>query len=73
MGCFINYSDIIDDDAIEFCKEMIKIFQLAEAFVMDICLTDNEWKIIECGCISAAGFYKSNIPKLLMALEDHFN
>ena len=72
MGCFINYSDIIDDDAIEFCKEMIKIFQLAEAFVMDICLTDNEWKIIECGCISAAGFYKSNIPKLLMALEDHF-
>lgn len=72
-GCFVNYSDIIDDEATEFCEEMIKIFQLADAFVMDICLTDGEWKIIECGCISVSGFYKANIPKLLMALEDYFN
>jgi len=73
MGWFINYSDVIDDGATEYCKEMIKIFQLADAFVMDICLTDDGWKIIECGCINCAGFYKSNIPKLLMSLEDYFN
>jgi len=72
-GCFINYSDIIDDGAIEYCKEMIKIFQLADAFVMDICLTDGEWKIIECGTINCCGLYKANIPKLLIALEDYFN
>ena len=71
-GCFINYSDVIDDGATEFCKEMVKIFQLADAFVMDICLTDGKWKIIEAGCINCAGFYKSNIPKLLMDLEDYF-
>ena len=71
-GCFVNYSDIIDDGAIEYCNEMIKIFQLADSFVMDICLTDDKWKIIECGCTNCAGFYKSNIPKLLMSLEDYF-
>jgi hypothetical protein len=72
-GCFVTYSDVVDDEATEFCKKMIKVFQLAGAFVMDICLTDDEWKIIECGCIGSCGFYKSNIPKLLMSLEDYYN
>ena len=73
MGCFINYSDVVDEGATEFCKEMIKIFQLAEAFVMDICLTEGEWKIIEVGCLNCCGWYRANIPKVLMSLEDHFN
>lgn len=73
VGSFIAYSDIVDQGAIDFCNEMINIFQLAPAFVMDICLTENGWKIIECGCINCAGLYKANIPKLLMALEDYNN
>jgi hypothetical protein len=72
-GYFVRYSDIVDDEAIDFCNDMIKRFELAEAFVMDVCLTDNQWKIIECGCINCAGLYKANIPKLLMAIEDKFN
>jgi hypothetical protein len=72
-GCFINYSDVVDTEATEFCKQMMEVFQLAEAFVMDVCLTDGEWKIIECGCINCAGFYRANIPKLLMAVEDFYN
>ena len=52
---------------------MIKIYQLADSFVMDVCLTDGEWKIIECGCINCAGLYKANIPKLLMSIEDFYN
>lgn len=72
-GCFINYNEVVDEGAIDYCNEMIKIFQLAPAFVMDICLTDGEWKIIECGCINCAGLYKANIHKLLMAVEDYYN
>jgi hypothetical protein len=68
-GYWINYSDIVDEGALEFCKKMINIYALAEAFVMDICevLIDNkpEYKIIECGCINSAGFYKANMPKLI--------
>lgn len=73
IGCFITYNDIIDDDVTEYCKEMIKIFQPAESFVMDICLTDNGLKIIELGCLNCAGLYKANIPKLLMSLENFYN
>lgn len=72
-GCFINYSNIVDDEATDFCKEMIKIYQLADSFVMDICLTEGEWKIIECGCINCCGWYRANISKVLMAVEDYYN
>jgi hypothetical protein len=72
-GSFIRYSDIIDDGATEYCREMIDIFNLAPAYVMDICLTDEKWKIIECGTINCAGLYKANISLLLMKLEDYYN
>lgn len=73
-GYWVNYSNIVDEGALEFCKEMVKIYQLADAFVMDICevIKDNdeiEYKIIECGCINSAGFYKANMPKLIEAIE----
>jgi hypothetical protein len=71
-GSFVRYSDIIDDEATEYCRDMIDVFNLATAFVMDICLTDNQWKIMEIGTINCCGLYKSNISKLLMALEDYF-
>lgn len=70
MGSWINRSNIIDDGALEFCKEMIKIYELADAFVMDICeLKTGNYKIIECGCINSAGFYQANMPKLIEAIE----
>lgn len=72
-GYFVRYDNIVDEGAKEYCEEMLKIFQLAPAFVMDICLTDGEYKIIECGCINCAGLYKANIMSLLMALEDYYN
>ena len=72
-GYWVNYSNIVDDGALEFCKEMVKIYQLADAFVMDICEViineEIEYKIIECGCINSAGFYKANMPKLIEAIE----
>lgn len=56
---------------------MVKIYQLADAFVMDICevLNDDkiEYKIVEAGCINSAGFYKSNMPKLIEAIEMKWN
>lgn len=72
-GYWVNYSNIVDEGALDFCKEMVKIYQLAEAFVMDICEViineEIEYKIIECGCINSAGFYKANMPKLIEAIE----
>lgn len=72
LGSKVVLSDIIDQSAYDYCNEMIKIFQLNEAFVMDICLVNDEYKIVECGCINCAGFYKSDLQKLLISLENNF-
>ena len=69
LGNRVTHDSNIEKGAIDFCYEMIDEFQLADAFVMDICLVEDEWKIIECGCINCAGFYASDIQKLLMALD----
>ena len=76
-GSFVYSSDIVDDGALEFCKEMVKIYQLADAFVMDICEVSNgqvsEYKIVECGCINSAGFYQCNMQKMINAIEVNWN
>ena len=64
--------DVYEDQAVEFAQRMVDTFQLAEAFVIDVCLTDDQWKIVECGCINCAGFYKSDLQKTIIALENKF-
>lgn len=73
LGNRTVYDDVVEDAAYEFCKEMVNIFELDEAFVLDICMSDREYYIMECGCINHAGFYKANMQKLVMSLEDAFN
>lgn len=64
--------DIIDESAYDFVKKMTKIFEINETFVMDICLINGNYKIVECGCTNSAGFYKSDVQKLIMSLENSF-
>lgn len=73
IGRQVLYKEYIDNEGLLFAQKMVDIYQLADAFVIDICLVDNEWKIVECGCINCAGFYKADLQKLLMSLEDNFN
>lgn len=69
-GSFLVYDNIVDQDALDFAQDMVDIYQLADTFVIDVCLTDNGWKIVECGSTSCAGFYDADMQKLIMALED---
>lgn len=66
-------NDVLDSDAIAFCEDMIKIYQLSSSFVMDVCLTENGWKIIECGCINCAGFYNSDMQRLIYDINNYYN
>ena len=72
LGNTVIYDDFIEPEAIEYAQSMVDIFQLAEAFVIDVCMTDNGWKIVECGCINCAGFYKSDLQKMIFAVDDYF-
>jgi hypothetical protein len=70
LGVNVLYDENVEDGAIEFAEKMINEFELAPAFVMDVCLVNDEWKIVECGCINCAGFYNANMNKVIIALED---
>jgi hypothetical protein len=65
----VNYQAPVDNDEISFANEMINIFQPQPSFVIDICITENGPKIVECGCINSAGFYSADMNKLLVDLE----
>ena len=61
-------------EGIRFAKQMIRTFNIADAFVMDIGLTKNGWKIIEVNCINSSGFYpNTNIKAIIKALYNYFS
>ena len=58
---------------IDFINDMIKIYEPAEAFVIDVCLLLNgEMKIVEINCFNSSGFYDADIQKIVMSIEDNF-
>lgn len=66
------FAENVPDDAVSFVEKMADLFHVADAYVMDIGLTDTGWKIVEVNCINSAGFYKADIEKIVLALEDFY-
>jgi hypothetical protein len=70
----IPFEPEVAPEGIEFANKMVNIFNVAEAFVMDICLTTAGWKIVEINCINSAGFYPNlNVTSLVRALNIYFS
>lgn len=70
----IPFEEQVSQEGIDFANRMIALLNVAEAFVMDICLTETEWKIVEVNCINSAGFFPNvNIGNIFRALRDHFS
>ena len=70
----VTFEGEVAAEGIEFAKKMIQQFSVAEAFVMDICLTNEDWKIVEINCINSAGFYPNlNVTSLIKALNIYFS
>jgi hypothetical protein len=55
----------IPSDMIQFTEECCEIYTPHEIFVMDIALSENEYKIIECNCFNATGFYEHDIELIV--------
>ena len=75
LGSRVTYKnlDLYDQDAWNFAQKMVDIYQPAQAFVIDICRTNEGFKVVEINCINGCGFYDMNSQRLLMALENEFN
>lgn len=63
-------SDSVDTEAMSYAQEMVNLWTPSAAFVIDIALTDKGPKIIEVNNISSAGLYKSDVSKLVIAMEE---
>lgn len=70
LGGRVCYDKLYDEPAKEFAQAMVDKFQLAKAFVIDVCLVSDGWKIVEAGCINCAGFYHADLYKVIVALEN---
>lgn len=70
----VPFEERVSSEGMAFAKEMIALYNLEEAFVMDICLTDEGWKIVEINCINSSGFYpNTNVRSIIKALNIYFS
>ncbi len=60
-------------EAIIYARNIAKLYSPAKAYVLDICLWENEYKVVEINCINCSGFYDGDMSKLIQALENTFN
>lgn len=73
LGARVTYQNYDDETyVIDFAQKMVDLYQPAEAFVIDICLSNDQLKVVEINCINCAGFYHANMNKLMEAVELHF-
>lgn len=69
-GSRVVYKHEIEDEALGFGRSMVALHpEYSPAYVMDVCRTDEGYRIIETNCINAAGFYAADLGKLVSALE----
>lgn len=73
LGARVSYENYDNETFfVDFAQKMVDLYQPAEAFVIDVCLSNDELKVVEINCINCAGFYNANMDKLMMAIENHF-
>lgn len=73
LGNSVILNGNVEQEAIDFAQSMVDIHQIASSFVIDVCLSDGDWKIVELGCINSAGFYKSDLSLLIQKLEEFYS
>lgn len=69
VGQLVTASETIDPIAIDYANKMLDIWQPDRAFVLDIAITDEGPKVIEVNNINSSGFYKSDISKIVAAID----
>ena len=70
-GRRVVYRHEIDDDALAFAQRMVDLNpDYAQAYVIDVCRTEEGLKLLETNCLNAAGFYAADLVKLASAIDE---
>jgi len=72
VGTIKRYSppETVDPRIIKFAEDHARWWSPNRAYVMDIADTPNGLKIVEINNLNSAGWYRCDMQKLIMALED---
>jgi len=68
---FLNSSEEVTQEMINFAKSRIEEYRLDDVYVMDIAEIENDYKLIECNCFNGTGFYKHNIERIVSAINNY--
>lgn len=81
---YSKYSGIIDkpiqsnyefeiEDYIEYGNKCCKLFEPDDLFTIDICVVNNELKVMEYNCFSTSGFYDVDVDGLVKEVKSYFD
>lgn len=65
--------DKVDDHVKHFAQARVDEWKPDHAFVIDVCETEDGWKIVEVNTLNSCGFYACDMQKLIMALHEGFS
>ncbi|MFK7972837.1 MAG: ATP-grasp domain-containing protein, partial [Bacteroidia bacterium] len=57
----VEFEEHAAAEGLAFAQHMAGLYNVADAYVMDIAMTMDGWKIMEVNCINSAGFYKGDV------------
>ena len=60
----------VSDHAIEFAESVSKVWQPHPVYCLDIGLTPDGYKVIECGSVNCAGYYQCELRPIVKAMSD---
>lgn len=72
IGTRIISSENVDDQVISFAQDMASLWSPNSAYCMDVADTSEGLKIVEINNLNSSGFYKADMNKLVIALEELF-
>jgi hypothetical protein len=69
IGTRVTYQENVDD-ANKYAQQMVDRWRPQRAFVMDVALTEEGYKVIELNCFNGAGFYACDLSKIVQSVEN---
>lgn len=64
-------SSMVDNEARNFAKEMIKKFKFP-GYVIDIAVTNGKCSVVELNCLNASGFYEIDLWKFVEGVLNYY-
>jgi len=70
IGDQVKYSPVVDQYIIDYAQDLCDFYTPDLAYVMDIAVSNDKPKLLECNSINSSGLYAIDTQKFIMAIEE---